>query len=123
MGILFFALLVEFIIIYLSLKGCKNKNNEKYGKENLIIIMTSTNYTFCLSDYIINPLHVFYRYDNKNLVKSLLVSGKKYTFVLYDAIRYELIDISQYKGNIAYIIMINQDLLIESNKKIAPPSR
>lgn len=110
-GILFLVVLFEIVKNYLVIRSCKNKNKEKYGKENLIIIVTSTNFTFSFSEHIINPLYKFFRYDNKNLVKSLLVSGKMYTFVLYDAIRYEMIKKEQYK-NISYLIIINEDILL-----------
>lgn len=90
---------------YLALKGCIRKNKENYGKENLIILITPNNYDFSLSDHILNPLRIFNKFDNKNLVKTLLVDGKDYTFISYDAVRYELIDISQYK-KIAYYIVL-----------------
>lgn len=115
-GILFIFILVETIKIYLTVSDCKNKNKEKYGKENLIILMNHINFNFSLSDYIINPLRIFKRYDNKKIFKSLIVSGKKYTFVLYDAIRNGLVDIKQYE-NVAYLITINEDFFNNANKK------
>lgn len=78
--------------------------------------MTTTNIDFALSDYLLNPLRIFYRFDNRNILKPLLVSGKNYTFVLYDAVRYGLIDTKKYK-NIAYIFMINADLLLIDTRK------
>lgn len=122
-GIFIIAILISIIKDYLIMRMCKNKNKEKYGKENLIIVITEQNYTFNLDDYLISPLHAFYRYDNKNLVKSLLVSGKKYSFVLYDAIRYNLINVNQY-NNIAYLFIISKSVrsrnkqLLEFNEKI-----
>lgn len=114
-AILFLVVLLKIVKNYLVIRSCKNKNKEKYGKENLIIVVTSTNFTFSFSEHIINPLYKFFRYDNKNLVKSLLVTGKMYTFVLYDAIRYEMIKKEQYK-NISYLIIINEDILYSQNK-------
>ncbi len=112
-GIAFLVLVIAIVRSYLMIRVCKNKNDEKYGKENLILVITPTNFTFTLSDDIINPLHKFYRYDNKNLVKSLLVSGKKYTFALYDVIRYKLINIDEYE-NVSYLIVVNEDILQEN---------
>ena len=115
-GILSIYILIEVIKIYISVKDCKDKNKEKYRNENLIIVMNQTNFTFILSDYIINPLYIFNRYDNKKIFKSLIVNGKKHTFVLYDAIRNGLINISQYK-NIAYIIIVNKHYYINNTTK------
>ena len=122
-GIFTIAILISIIKDYLIVRMCKNKNKEKYGKENLIIVITEQNYTFNLDDYLISPLHAFYRFDNKNLVKSLLVSGKEYSFILYDAVRYNLVDINQY-DNVAYLFIVSKKIrssdkrLLEFNKKI-----
>lgn len=109
-GLLFCCVIVFVIKNYLALKSCYKKNKNKYGKENLIVVVTQTNYVFCLKDYIINPLLIFHKFDTKNLVKSLLVDGKKYSFVSYDALRYNLININQYK-NVAYLIILKGQLL------------
>ena len=106
-GITLFIIALVFFVIkyYLALKGCIRKNKENYGKENLIILITPNNYDFSLSDHILNPLRIFNKFDNKNLVKTLLVYGKDYTFVSYDAVRYKLIYISQYKKSAYYIVL------------------
>ena len=103
---------------YLILKKCSQKNENKYGKENLIITITPNNFRFSLSDHFLNPLRVFYKYDNKNFLKSILVDGKDYTFASYEAIRLELIDITQY-SHIAYYIILqgNIDELVNENSE------
>ena len=110
-------IIFESIKTYLAIKSCRIKNKEKYGKDNLIVVMTTTNINFSLSDYLLNPLHIFYRFDNKNIFKPLVVSGKSYTFVSNDAIRCGLLDINQFNDNIAYIFMINADLLLIDTKR------
>lgn len=105
MALFFLSGIILALKYYITLKNCDRKNKETYGKENLIILISPNNYEFSFSEHFLNPLRVFYKYDNKNLVKSLLVDGKNYTFVLYDAIRYKLIDLNQYK-NIAYYIVL-----------------
>lgn len=108
-GIAFIVSLLFILKNYLALKGCTKHNKHKYGKENLVIVLTTYNYKFKLHDKFINPLIIFNKFDNQNLVKSLLVDGKKYSFVSYDAIRHKLIDIKKYK-NIAYLIDLRQDV-------------
>lgn len=102
-GIIFLAVMGFTVKNYLSLKKCSKKNKEKYGKENLIIVMSSNNYKFFFTEDIINPLHKFNKFDTKSIGKSLLVDGKKYTFVSNDAIRYKLINPEEYQ-NVAYVI-------------------
>ena len=108
-GLLFIISLLFIVKNYLTLKGCTKHNKHKYGKENLVIVLTTYNYKFKLHDKFINPLIIFNKFDNQNLVKSLLVDGKKYSFVSYEAIRHKLIDIKKYK-NIAYLIDLRQDV-------------
>lgn len=109
-GIAFLMVLFEAVKLYLEINSCINKNEEKFGKENLIIIKSSEDLEFSLAAFIKNPLRIFYRFDNKSINKSLIVSGKKYTFVLYDVIKYKLLDINQYE-NIAYIMLININII------------
>ena len=119
-GVMAIFLVLTILKNYLALRCCKIKEKEEYGKENLIVVLTPENYTFRLIDYVFNPLTMFYRYDNKNLVKSLLVSGKKYCFVLYEAFRYSLIDVTKYQ-NVAYLILLNDERLkdqVDFEKKI-----
>lgn len=109
-GVAFLMALFEAVKLYLEINNCTNKNEEKFGKENLIIIKSSEDLEFSLAAFIKNPLRIFYRFDNKSINKSLVVSGKKYTFALYDAIKYKLLNINQYE-NIAYIMLINLNII------------
>ena len=107
LGIALSALTAIILAIkyYLALSSCNEKNKERYGKENVIITITQTNCEYCLADEYINPLNIFRKYNVKNIGNSILVDGKDYLFISYDAVRYKLIDIKQFK-NIAYLIIM-----------------
>lgn len=116
MAIIFLAIVAFIIKNYLSMRKCEENNKKKYGKENLIVMFTPNNYKFTFSGDIRNPLHRFYKYDTKSIGKNLLIDGKDYVFVSYDAIRYKLINYSKYK-NIAYVILlkVNFEIFIQDN--------
>lgn len=104
------ASLIFAIKYYLVIKNCTKKNKEKYGKENLIIVITTNNIQFSLLDDYINPLHKFYKYATKSLVRTAVISGKTHTFITYDAVRYNLINIEEYK-KIGYLFYITQNIM------------
>ena len=106
-GISVFSLAGIIFIIknYISIKKCIEKNKQKYGKDNLIIVAYTDSMTFSLNGDYISLLHKFSKFDKKNFGKDLLIDAKKYNFVHYDAIRYKLINVNHYK-NVAYTFFL-----------------
>ena len=90
---------------YISIKKCIEKNKQKYGKEDLIIVAYTDSMAFSFNADYISLLHKFSKFDKKNFGKDLLIDAKKYNFIHYDAIRYNLINVNDYK-NIAYSIFL-----------------
>ena len=109
-GISVLALTIICFIIknYLSIKKCLDKNKQKYGKEHLVIAVSQDSKDFSFVGDFVNPLHKFYKYNTTSIGKSLLVDAKNYVFVSYDAIRYNLINSSEYKIK-AYSIFLKFD--------------
>ena len=109
-GISVLALAAICFIIknYLSIKKCIDKNSQKYGKENLAIVISQDSEDFSFVGDFVNPLYKFYKYNTSSIGKSLIVDAKDYVFVSYDAIRYKLINTNEYKIK-SYIIFLKLD--------------
>ena len=90
---------------FISIKKCIDKNKQKYGKENLIIVAYTDSTKFLFNIEFINLLHKFSKFDEKNIGKGLLIDAKKYNFIHYDVVRYNLLNIKRYK-NVAYSIFL-----------------
>lgn len=109
-GTFIFLIAIIYIIIkyIISIKRCREKNRSKFGKENLIILVTSNNFEFGLVDHFKNPLNIFKRFSTTNNPKNLMIEGSQYTFISYDAVRYKLIDINKFK-NVAYLFIVDRE--------------
>lgn len=118
--ILIVTIIAFIIYIIKSLYMCDEKNKSKYGKDNLIVVLTMQNYKLCFSNQFTGALFDINRFYNKCFFKNLIINNKDYTIVSYDAIRYNLINTEQYK-NMAYIVILKDnlinDILCGFNKK------
>ena len=110
-SILILSVICFIIKNYLSIKKCINKNNQKYGKENLVIVVSQDSEEFSMLGDFINPLYKFYKYNTSSIGKSLIVDAKDYTFVSYDVIRYRLIKTTEYKTK-SYVILLKNDIYL-----------
>lgn len=110
-SILILSVICFIIKNYLSIKKCINKNKQKYGKDNLVIVASQDSREFSMLGDFINPLFKFYKYNTTSIGKSLLVDAKDYVFVSYDVIRYRLIKTTEYNAK-SYVILLKNDIYL-----------
>ncbi|MBR2787328.1 MAG: hypothetical protein IKD76_07625 [Clostridia bacterium] len=103
--VLVISLILFVINIIESLYVCSEKSKSKYGKERIIIVLTMQNYKLCFYNKFRSLLYSISKVRSNNIFNDIIVDSKDYTYVNYDAIRYNLIDKKEYK-NISYEIIL-----------------
>lgn len=108
---LIFIIGTIFYRIFVSLLEQRILNHSSINKETLLVIMNQDNYSSNTIGLFRNPLNYFKYYNINTIINNLVIRTKNYSFVSYDAIRYDLVNLKGYQ-NIGYIFLID-------NKKIS----
>ena len=105
---------IIFYRIFVSLLEVRILNHSSINKENLLVIINQDNYSSKTIGLFKNPLNYFNNYNVNTIINNLVVRSKNYSFVSYDAIRYDLVNLKGYK-NIGYLFLTDNKKLKEMN--------
>lgn len=115
--ILIFIIGIIFYRIFISLMELRTLNRSFINKDTLLVIMNQDNFSSKTIGLFKNPLSYFKNYNIHSIINNLVIRSKNYSFVSYDAIRYDLVKLKGYK-NIGYVFLMDNKKLKQMNSSL-----